>query len=212
MGKFGNSFRLACVILLFLCFIACSKREKEIDLNTESLRIYNLLIYDFYSNNDAERVFINCYSQPVSDISFNDQFFSVIHRSTLNDFIKKNKKISNIASDFPLDSKYHFLSFKDIRHDKEYTKKFNNFMRRLRRLSPYSDKKIIEFSKIGFNEKADQALVTFVIYRFIKPDEPDSQYPNRDVILPFPGCVFLEKKLGPSPHIWTIRNWNVIRY
>jgi hypothetical protein len=207
MGKNGFSFSPTWIILLLLCFVNCSNRETKIDPSFESLKIYKLLIYQFYSKDENETVFINSYSLPLNN-RFRDRRFSFhpgIDQNTLKDYFRKNQSSSYIASDFPLDVEYRFLSFKDDWEDKERNRKLKNLMRRIWRLTPYSDKKIIEFSKVGFNKKADQAIVSYTIYETMMPDEVDDPDSDDYVILPFPREVLLEKKLGPFPHIWTIK-------
>lgn len=82
-------------------------------------------------------------------------------------------------------------------HFEDRSKNFQtyyNCMKRLKKL--YLDSGgIITFSKIGFNKKMDQGLVTFLINR------PGRQHTS--------GIVFLEKKKGPLPHVWTIEETDI---
>ncbi len=207
MGKDGFCVKVAWIILIFLGFFSCNKNGTKTDLSAESLKIYNLLIYQFYSTNEEETVLINSFSKPIRNTLYYEQLFlnPGIDRKTAQDFIGKNQSVTNIASDFPLDVRFRFLSFNIDKFDGEYrerNRRLKNLMNRVRKLTLYSDKKIIEFSKVGFNERADQAIVSYIIYETLIQDGTDVS----DYVIGFhSGDVLLEKRMGPSPHVWVIK-------
>jgi hypothetical protein len=201
MGKDGFYFKMVWGILFLLGFVGCSNTGTKIDPSAERFKIYRLLIDRFYIEKEDQQIVINQNSSlpgiPIT--SMNLIFFSPrINKDILTNFEKVNRIPNKIVADFPVDSQYVFMSLNvGEAHFKDRSKNFQtyyNCMKRLKRLYPDSVG-IITFSKIGFNKKLDQGLVTFLINR------PRRQHTA--------GVVFLEKKKGPLPHFWSVEETEI---
>ena len=199
------------IVLLFSSFVSCNNTETRIDQNAESLKIYRLLIYQFYSDYEDEPVVINSFSHDcrIDAFDFDSQFekHSKIDRETLEDFKRKNRIVSMIANEFPLDSGYRFLAYSGDEDSKKWLRKYKYFINRVKKIRPYSGRKIITFSKVGFNKNGNQAIVEFEIGGWFLPNFLKDGVPYEGGFYVVGGTVFLEKTLGPSPHVWAIKDW-----
>ncbi|MCG7852406.1 MAG: hypothetical protein MIO92_07775 [Methanosarcinaceae archaeon] len=211
MGKNWFILKLRLFFLLLLCFVACNNSKAKVDLKTESLKIYSLLIYQFYIDYEDEPVVINSFSCDcrINVFYFNLQFekHSKIDWETLEDFKMKNRVVSMIANDFPFDSGYRFLAYSGDEDSKKSDRKYKNFINRVKKIRPYSGRKIITFSKVGFNKNGSQAIVEFDIRGWFLPNFLIGGVPYEEGSYVIGGTVFLDKTLGPSPHVWAIKDW-----
>jgi hypothetical protein len=204
MGKDGFYFKMVWIILLFSGFVSCNDTGTKIDQSAESFKIYRLLIDRFYIEKENQPVVINQISSlpGVSISSMNFIFFSPrINKDTLINFNKENQISRKIGADFPVDSKHIFVALNfggdDFEDRCKNRQTYNSCMKRLKKLYPDFGG-IIIFSKIGFNKEVNQGLVTFYIDRWT------SQITS--------GIIFLEKKKGPFPHVWSIEKTEVDEY
>ena len=209
MGKNRLFLKLIWIFLLLLCFASCNNSDTEVDYKAESLKIYRLLIRHYYSNDEEGTVLINLYSSELGAHFIYEQLLyknPEIDREALKDFIEKNRDASIIAFDFSLDVRYRFLSFLHDKDPIEHDRKLKNYGNRVKKLCPYSRKKIIEFSKVGFNKKANQAIVRYAIYGSSLSLFPNGTDTADEDFIGFGRTVLLEKTMGPSLHVWTIKN------
>ncbi len=209
MGKNRILFKLRWIVLLIMCFAACNNSDTEVDYKAESLKIYRLLIRHYYTDDEEEIILINQFSVKLRDPFFFEKLLykiPPIDHETIEDFIEKNCDASIIAFDFPLDAKYGFLSFSHDKDPKEHDRKLKNIGNRLKKLYSYSRKKIIEFSRVGFNKKVNQAIVQYGIYGSSQSIFPNGTDTSDKDFCGFSWIVLLEKTMGPSPHVWTIKD------
>jgi hypothetical protein len=204
MGKDGFYFKMVWIILLISGFVSCNDTETKIDQSAESFKIYRLLIDRFYIEKENQPVVINQNSSLPGLVwsSLNLIFFSPrIKKDTLINLNKVNQFGGKIIADFPVDSEYIFVALNFNGDDYEdrckNLQRYYNCMKRLKKLHPDFGG-IITFSKIGFNKEMDQGLVTFSINRWGGHNKT--------------GIIFLEKKKGPFPHVWSIEKTEVDEY
>jgi len=190
MGKDGFYFKMVWIILLFSGFVSCSNNGTKIDRSTESLKIYRLIIDQFYIEKENQPVVIDQFSMKFKWFYNTKSIYTPleINRDTLEDFERINQSASKIADDFPLDSGYIFVSSPDEGSEKSIWR-YRNYLKRFKKLFPDSGG-VITFSKIGFNKQMNQGLVEFQI------TPADGRY--------WDWSVLLKKKKAPSPCIWTI--------
>lgn len=201
-------FELGCIALLLLCNTACKDSDTEVDYKAESMKIYRLLIRQYYSDDEEESVLINQFTITIRPPFLEQLPYDIpgIDRETVRDFIEKNRDASEIASAFPSHGGYQFFSFPHDKDPKEHDRKLKNVEKRLKKLYPYPGKKIISFSKVGFNKKVNQAIVRYSMHGSSMSLFPNATDTSDKDFVGFSWTVFLEKKMGPSPHVWTIKN------
>jgi len=176
----------------------------KIDQSVESFKIYRLLIDRFYIEKEDQPVVINKNSSLPGLVwsSLNLIFFSPrIHKDTLINFNKVNQISKRIDAGFPTDSGYKFMALNlggdDFEDRYKNIQNYYKCMKGLKKLYPDFGG-VITFSKIGFNKEMNQGLVTFHI------DRGTSQNIS--------GIIFLEKKKGPPPHVWSIEETDIYDY
>jgi hypothetical protein len=201
MGKDGFYFKMVWIILLFSGFVSCNDTGTKIDLSAESFKIYRLLIDRFYIEKENQPVVIN-QNNSIEFIGPNLIFFSPkIHKDTLINFSILNQISRRIDAGFPADSGYKFMALNlggdDFEDRYKNIQNYYKCMKELKKLYPDFGG-IITFSKIGFNKEMDQGLVTFSINRWGGHHKT--------------GIIFLEKKKGPFPHVWSIEKTEVDDY
>jgi hypothetical protein len=190
MGKDGFSFNVIWIFLLFSCLINCGNSKTKNDRSVESLKIYRLIIDQFYIEKENQPVVIDQFSMKFEWFYNAKSIFTPleINRDTLEDFERINQFPSKIADYFPLDSGYVFVSSPDEGSEKSIWR-YRNYLKRVKKLFPDSGG-IITFSKIGFNKQMNQGLVEFKI------TPADGRYRYQTVLL--------KKKKAPAPCNWTI--------
>lgn len=156
-------------IIVFLFFIllkiSCNKRFLEPQNPFEEYRVYSAVLNSLYIGEETKLIVMQDSTDifplyDTRDSTLNKmknlikKHFKGIHPSTIDDFVKKNKKRHKIEKKLFIRTKYTLISDKEIAEIFKDTQGWDRFYK----LYPHSQG-ILTFSRVGFNPNMNQAVL-----------------------------------------------------
>ncbi|MBI5962427.1 MAG: hypothetical protein HY863_03035 [Chloroflexi bacterium] len=155
-----NLFKKTSIVLLALNFIACSLLTPDAtpiaaDIEKEEQSIYSFFISD---TPGVAVILLDTSTNISSDdpqqtIDYINSGLPNASKETLDNYLERNRRSSQLSSDMQLGVDYILLSTDDLSTIMRRTNGWNAFYEK------YSHSGYTQFSRVGFNNSLDQAMV-----------------------------------------------------